>query len=78
MVVLDADGQDPPELIPALVAKWREGYDVVYGTRTRRDGESWFKRFSAAAFYRVLDGYSLADLIPDRQLFAARLALTPP
>lgn len=53
-LVLDADGQDPPELIPAFVAKWREGFDVVYGTRTRRDGESWLKRFTAAGFYRVM------------------------
>jgi len=63
--VLDADGQDPPELIPALVAKWREGYDVVYGTRTRRDGESWFKRFSAAAFYRVMAWLSRTDIPRD-------------
>lgn len=53
-LVLDADGQDPPELIPAFVAKWREGFDVVYGTRTRRDGETWLKRFTAAGFYRVM------------------------
>ncbi|KFN45712.1 glycosyltransferase family 2 protein [Arenimonas metalli] len=65
VVVLDADGQDPPELIPALVAKWREGYDVVYGTRTRRDGETWFKRFSAAAFYRVMAWLSRTDIPRD-------------
>ena len=53
-LVLDADGQDPPELIPAFVAKWREGFDVVYGTRTRRDGETWLKRLTAASFYRVM------------------------
>ncbi|MBW8310909.1 MAG: glycosyltransferase family 2 protein [Rhizobium sp.] len=53
-LVLDADGQDPPELIPAFVAKWREGFDVVYGTRTRRDGETWLKRLTAAGFYRVM------------------------
>ncbi|MFN3842036.1 MAG: glycosyltransferase family 2 protein [Rehaibacterium terrae] len=54
VVVLDADGQDPPELIPAFVAKWREGFDVVYGTRLARDGESWLKKLTAAAFYRVM------------------------
>ncbi len=54
VVVLDADGQDPPELIPAFVAKWREGFDVVYGTRLARDGESWLKKFTAATFYRVM------------------------
>jgi glycosyltransferase involved in cell wall biosynthesis len=53
-MVLDADGQDPPELIPQFVAKWREGYDVVYGTRSRREGETWLKRATAAAFYRVM------------------------
>ena len=53
-MVLDADGQDPPELVPQFVAKWREGYDVVYGTRLRRDSETWLKRATAAAFYRVM------------------------
>ena len=57
-IVLDADGQDPPELIPAFVNKWREGYDMVFGTRTRREGESWLKRFTAAAFYRVMERLS--------------------
>lgn len=54
VVVLDADGQDPPELLPAFIARWREGYDVVYGTRASRDGESWLKRATASAFYRVM------------------------
>ena len=53
-VVLDADGQDPPELVPQFVAKWREGYDVVYGKRSRREGETWLKRATASAFYRVM------------------------
>ena len=64
-LVLDADGQDPPELVPAFVAKWREGYDVVYGTRTRRDGEGWVKRFTAAAFYRVINRLSNTPIPPD-------------
>src|SRR5690606_33898776 len=64
-IVLDADGQDPAELVPAFVAKWREGFDVVYGTRTRRDGESWLKRFTAAAFYRVMNGLSDVPIPPD-------------
>lgn len=54
VVVLDADGQDPPELIPQFVERWRQGCDMVYGQRHSRSGESWFKRFTAAAFYRVL------------------------
>lgn len=54
VVIIDADLQDPPELIPQLVAKWHEGYDVVYATRTDRDGESWLKKATAHAFYRVI------------------------
>jgi len=53
VMILDADGQDPPELIPEFVALWQQGYDNVYGTRLKRDGESWFKRSTAKAFYRV-------------------------
>jgi glycosyltransferase involved in cell wall biosynthesis len=53
-IILDADGQDPPELIPEFVARWREGHDDVFGTRLEREGESWFKRASAHAFYRVI------------------------
>ena len=53
-IILDADGQDPPELIPEFVARWREGYDDVFGTRLERDGEGWLKRASAHAFYRVI------------------------
>lgn len=64
-LVLDADGQDPPELIPAFVAKWREGFDVVYGTRTRREGESWLKRFTAAAFYRLMSRLSPTPIPAD-------------
>ncbi len=55
VVPIDADLQDPPELIEAMVAKWREGFDVVYATRNRRDGESLLKRTSAKYFYRIFD-----------------------
>ena len=58
VVVIDADLQDPPELIPALVEQWQAGYDVVYATRTAREGESRFKRFTAAAFYRSMEKLS--------------------
>ncbi|TJY42128.1 glycosyltransferase family 2 protein [Cohnella pontilimi] len=54
VVLIDADLQDPPELIPEMVARWREGYDVVYGKRAARKGETWFKKVTAAAFYRLL------------------------
>jgi polyisoprenyl-phosphate glycosyltransferase len=64
-LVLDADGQDPPELIPAFVDKWREGFDVVYGTRTTRDGESWLKQASAKAFYRVMNQLSRPGIPAD-------------
>jgi polyisoprenyl-phosphate glycosyltransferase len=54
VVVIDADLQDPPELIPDFVARWREGFDVVYGTRVAREGETWLKKLTAAGFYRVM------------------------
>lgn len=58
VVLIDADLQDPPELIPRMLALWREGNDVVYGTRTEREGESAFKRGTAKAFYRLLNRLS--------------------
>lgn len=54
VVFIDADLQDPPELIGELVAKWREGFEVVYGTRRSRRGDSFFKRLTAYLFYRTL------------------------
>lgn len=54
VVVIDADLQDPPELITELVRRWREGYDVVYAKRTARDGESRLKKLTAFAFYRLI------------------------
>jgi glycosyltransferase involved in cell wall biosynthesis len=54
VVVMDADLQDPPEVVRDMVARWREGYDVVYGLRVKRHGETWFKRLTAALFYRFL------------------------
>lgn len=54
VVVIDADLQDPPEVIPEMVAKWQEGYEVVYGRRVKREGETFFKRFTASFFYRFL------------------------
>lgn len=56
VIPIDADLQDPPELIPELMAKWREGFDVVNATRRTRAGESWTKKASARAFYRGLGG----------------------
>ena len=60
VVVIDADLQDPPEVILDLVAKWREGYEVVYAVRAERKGETWFKEFTAKAFYRII--FSITDI----------------
>ena len=54
VVIIDADLQDPPELIPELVAAWREGFDMVYGERRVRDGETWLKTHTAELFYRLM------------------------
>lgn len=58
VVVIDADLQDPPEVIPEMVERWRSGCDVVYGVRTGRAGETAFKRWSARSFYRLVDRLS--------------------
>jgi len=58
IVVLDADLQDPPELIPEMLEGWREGYEIVYGVRSKRDGETWMKKASASAFYRLIQRVS--------------------
>jgi len=64
-MILDADGQDPPELIPQFVAKWRQGYDDVHGTRTIREGEGWLKRTTAHAFYRIMRHLSKTPIPTD-------------
>lgn len=60
VVIIDADLQDPPEIIPELIAKWREGYEVVYAVRATREGENWFKLWTAAVFYRLI--YRITDV----------------
>jgi glycosyltransferase involved in cell wall biosynthesis len=60
VVIIDADLQDPPETILELAKKWKEGYEVVYAVRGEREGESWFKKFTAAMFYRLI--YSITDV----------------
>jgi glycosyltransferase involved in cell wall biosynthesis len=64
-VVIDADLQDPPELIPTFVSHWREGYDVVYGTRASRAGETGFKKMTASGFYRVMEKLSSTPIPRD-------------
>ncbi|ADH85090.1 glycosyltransferase family 2 protein [Desulfurivibrio alkaliphilus] len=54
VVVIDADLQDPPELIPELIQKWQDGYDVVFAQRIARDGETWLKKTTARLFYRAI------------------------
>ncbi|MBN1427819.1 MAG: glycosyltransferase family 2 protein [Anaerolineae bacterium] len=60
VILIDADLQDPPEMLPDMIRKWREGYEVVYAVRTKREGESWFKLATASLFYRIL--YRITDV----------------
>jgi dolichol-phosphate mannosyltransferase len=60
VVIIDSDLQDPPEVIPEMIAKWREGYEVVYAIRTEREGETWFKLLTASLFYRLI--YRITDV----------------
>lgn len=62
VAVIDADLQDPPEVIAELIDQWRKGADIVYAVRTERRGESWFKKSSASVFYRVISALSDVDL----------------
>jgi len=60
VIVIDADLQDPPEVIAKLITKWQEGYQVVYAVRRKREGESWFKLTTASLFYRLI--YQITDV----------------
>ena len=60
VVIIDSDLQDPPEVILDLIAKWREGFEVVYAVRAEREGETWFKTFTASLFYRLI--YQITDV----------------
>ena len=84
VAMIDADLQDPPELIPEMVAQWSQGADVVYAVRRQRDGESAFKLATASWFYRLFDKLAQVDLEPnsgdfrllDRSALDALLAMT--
>lgn len=65
VVVIDADLQDPPEVIPRMVAEWQQGRDVVYGVRSRREGEGTLKLLTASAFYRLLRGMTKVEIPVD-------------
>jgi len=60
VVIIDADLQDPPELIHEMAEKWHEGYEVVFAIRAEREGESWFKLWTASLFYRII--YRITDV----------------
>ncbi|MHB1340998.1 MAG: glycosyltransferase family 2 protein [Coriobacteriia bacterium] len=75
--VIDADLQDPPEVIAQFIDRWRDGADIVYGVRNERKGDSWFKRTSASAFYRLLRGLSDVEIpvdVGDFRLLSRRAA----
>mgnify|MGYP000414445217 CR=1 FL=1 len=65
VVVMDGDLQDPPEIIPKMIEKWEAGYQVVYGTRSKRKGESFFKLFTARLFYAIIQKLSDVALVRD-------------
>jgi glycosyltransferase involved in cell wall biosynthesis len=65
VIVMDADLQDPPEVVLDLVAKWKEGFEIVCARRVSRQGETWFKRFTARLFYRLLRRMTTVDIPRD-------------
>ena len=83
VVLIDADLQDPPEVIGEMVDRWREGYEVAYGVRTDREGESAFKRWTASVFYRLMSKVTDTDIpvdtgdfrLMDRKVVDALLAM---
>jgi len=66
-VIIDADLQDPPAVIPEMIERWRDGYDVVYGVRGVRAGETVFKTWTARAFYRLINRISEIEIPLDRR-----------
>jgi glycosyltransferase involved in cell wall biosynthesis len=76
IILIDADLQDPPELIPKLIACWREGYDMIYAQREIREGETWLKRTTARLFYRIMQnvgGVQLPRNTGDFRLMSRRV-----
>jgi glycosyltransferase involved in cell wall biosynthesis len=62
VIIMDADLQDPPEVILEMIERWQEGYDVAYAVRTKREGETWFKLWTARLFYRVIQQVANVDI----------------
>jgi polyisoprenyl-phosphate glycosyltransferase len=83
VIIIDADLQDPPEVIPEMIDRWRDGYQVVYGLRRERAGETTFKLWTAKAFYRLINRISDVDIpldvgdfrLLDRQIVNVLLAM---
>ena len=65
VVIIDADLQDPPELIPEMIKYWEEGYDDVYAKRKSREGETWLKKFTSKMYYKVLQGFTRIEIQKD-------------
>ena len=65
IVIIDADLQDPPELIPEMIKYWEEGYDDVYAKRKSREGETWLKKFTSKMYYKVLQGFTRIEIQKD-------------
>jgi len=65
IIVIDADLQDPPEVIPKMIEKWKEGYEVVYGKRIKREGDSFFKKITAKIFYRIFKSMTSINIPVD-------------
>ncbi len=80
VVVMDADLQDPPEVVKAMIGRWREGFDVVFGVRSKRHGETWFKLLTAKLYYRLLramlGGVSIPVDAGDFRLMSRPVVLT--
>lgn len=65
LVIIDADLQDPPELIPNMIKLWEDGYDDIYAKRKSRDGETWFKKFTSKAYYSILQRLTRVSIQKD-------------
>ncbi len=65
VAIIDADLQDPPELIPEMIKYWEEGYDDVYAKRKSREGETWLKKFTSKMYYKVLQGFTRIEIQKD-------------
>ncbi|KAB8143046.1 glycosyltransferase family 2 protein [Chloroflexia bacterium SDU3-3] len=65
IIVMDTDLQDPPDVLPRLIEKWREGYDLIYAQRAERAGETWFKKFTASTFYRLITRITSVEIPVD-------------